>query len=138
MATTTRHRDRRQTKSPWLIAGRLLIAAMFLGGALFNAFVTLRAPASELGRLINLSPLPFIRELARGIAIPHATIFVMVVILFEAIIAVSLFLRLRVRQYAYVSSLVFFLVLAPLIGWYAVSNLIWALPALALLCYDKS
>ncbi|HNW60797.1 MAG TPA: hypothetical protein PKI62_14040 [bacterium] len=124
-------------RSPWLIASRLLIAAVFLAGAFFNAFVTLRAPAIELGRLIDLSPLAFIRDLARGIAIPYATPFVIAVILFEISMAVSVLLRIKVRRRAYMVSLAFFLVLMPLIGWYAVSNLVWALPALGLLCYDR-
>ncbi len=137
MTTRTPQRDKQQTRSPWLLPGRLLIAAVFLAGAVFNFFVTLRAPAVELGRLIDLSPLPFIQELARCIAIPYATIFVILIILFEVSIATSVLLGVRVRRCAYIASLLFFLVLAPLIGWYAVSNLIWALPALILLHYDK-
>ena len=126
-----------QTGSRWLIVGRLLISMVFFIGACYNFFVTLRAPVIELGRLIDLSPLAFIRELARSIALPHATIFVIVILLFEISIAVSVLLRVAIRRRAYAASLAFFLILAPLIGWYAVSNLIWALPALVLLYYDR-
>lgn len=126
-----------QTRSHWLIVGRLLIAVVFFAGACYNFLVTLRAPVIELGRLIDLSPLAFIRELARSIALPHATLFVIGILLFEVSIAVSVLLPVTVRRCAYTASLAFFWMLAPLIGWYAVSNLIWALPALALLHYDR-
>lgn len=126
-----------QARSVWLIVGRLLIAVVFAVGACYNFLVTLRAPVIELGRLIDLSPLAFVRELARSIALPHATIFVIGVLLFEASVAVSVLLRVAVRRRAYAASLAFFLMLAPLIGWYALSNLIWALPASVLLHYDR-
>ncbi len=126
-----------QTKSRWLIVGRLFIALVFFIGACYNFLVTLRAPVIELGRLIDLSPLAFIRELVRSIALPHATLFVIGILLFEVSVAVSVLLPIMVRRCAYAASLAFFWMLAPLIGWYAVSNLIWALPALVLLHYDK-
>lgn len=126
-----------QTRSRWLIVGRLLIAVVFFVGACYNFLVTLRAPVLELGRLIDLSLLAFIRELVRSIVLPHATLFVIGILLFEVSIAVSVLLRVAVRRRAYAASLAFFLALAPLIGWYAVSNLIWVLPALMLLHYDR-
>jgi hypothetical protein len=127
----------RRKRSPWLTAGRLLLVFVFFAGALYNLFVTLRAPAVELGRLIELSPLAFIRELASSVVLPYAGAFVIIVILFELSIAISVLLRVRVRRRAYMASLVFFVILLPLIGWYALSNLIWALPVLGLIRYDR-
>lgn len=129
--------DKRISKSPLLITGRLFLALVFSAGATYNLFVTLREPDKELGLLIELSPLKFINEIASRILMPHATMFIIMIILFEAAIAVSVFLPVTARLRAYVAALVFFLVLIPLIGWYALTNLIWALPALVLLNVDR-
>jgi len=110
---------------------------VFVVRACYNFLVTLRAPVIELGRLIDLSPLAFVWEIARSIALPHAAIFVIGILLIEAAVAVSVLLYVTVRRRAYAASLAFFLMLAPLIGWYALSNLIWALPALVLFYYDR-
>ena len=121
------------TKSTGLIAGRLFLALVFLAGATYNSFVTLKAPATELGRLIDLAPLTVIRDLANSLVIPHATLFAIGVIIFEVSVAVGFLLPVVIRRRAYVASLAFFVVLIPLIGWYALTNLIWAIPALVLL-----
>jgi hypothetical protein len=123
--------------SRWIAAGRGLLAVVFLAGATYNGVITLRSPAAELGRLIALSRLPIVRDLAGHIALTSPTLFVLLVMLLEVAIAVSSLLPGVVRRAGYVAALAFFCVLAPLIGWYALTNLVWAVPAVALLRYDR-
>jgi uncharacterized membrane protein YphA (DoxX/SURF4 family) len=132
------HSDKNRIGSHLLLAGRLFLALVFFAGASYNAFVTLRSPVTELGRLIDLCPAAFIRELAIRMAMPYPSVFTLIVILFEISVAVSALLGVTARRIAYIASLAFFVVLAPLIGWYSLPNLIWALPALLLFHYDRS
>jgi uncharacterized membrane protein YphA (DoxX/SURF4 family) len=137
MALMAHYSDGNPIRSHWLLAGRLFLALVFFAGASYNAFVTLRAPVAELGRLIDLCPVTFLRWLASRIAMPHPSAFTLLVIFFEFSVAVLALLGVTARRRAYVASLVFFVVLTPLIGWYALSNLIWALPTLILFRYDR-
>ena len=119
-------------------AARVVLALILLAGASYNGLVTLRAPAFELARLIALSPFSFVRDLATAVAMPHPTAFVLLVVVFEVAIAGSVLLTVSVRRGGYAACLLFFVVLAPLIGWYGLSNLTWAVPAVLLLRYDRS
>jgi len=110
---------------------------VFLAGALYNIRVTLRSPGSELERLVDLSPVSFYRALAERVTLLHPRVFVLGTILFELAIASSVLLAPAWRRPAYVAALLFFLVLVPLIGWYGLTNVIWAVPAALLLRYDR-
>ena len=110
----------------------------FLAGASYNALVTLRAPALELQGLIALSPLPLFRGIATRAAMPHATLFTGLVILFEASVGLSRLAPAFVRRVAYLGALAFFVVLAPLVSWYGLTNLVSAIPAVMLLRYDRA
>jgi hypothetical protein len=70
-------------------------------------------------------------------AIRHPSLFTGLVILFEVLVGISVLANSSTRRIGYVAALVFFLVLAPLIGWYGLANLVWAVPTLMLLRYDR-
>jgi hypothetical protein len=124
--------------SRWIASGRGVLALTFLAGASYNALVTLRAPALELQRLIALSPLPLLRGIATRVAMPHSILFIGLVILFEASVGLSVLAPVFVRRLAYLGALAFFVVLAPLVIWYGLTNLVWAVPAVMLLRYDRA
>ena len=121
------------TRSRWIVIGRALLALAFLAGASYNGLVTLGAPAQELQSLITLSPLARYRELAKLVATPQPTLFTAAVILFEVSVGLSVFTQAPFRRLGYLGALAFFVVLAPLVGWYGLTNLAWAVPALLLL-----
>ncbi|MCC7308901.1 MAG: hypothetical protein IT173_15155 [Acidobacteria bacterium] len=125
------------TRSRSLVIGRGMLALVFLIGACYNALVTLHAPALELQRLTALSPLARYREFATLAATPHPTFLIVCVILFEVSVGLSMFARTELRRLGYLGALGFFVVLAPLLGWYGLTNLSWAVPALLLLRYDR-
>jgi hypothetical protein len=127
-----------QHRSLWTAAGRTLVGLAFVAGASYNLLVTLRAPAGELRRLVALSPLAAYRRLAGHLALGHPAGFVVTVILLEFAIAVSMVLPRRWRRCGYVTALAFFVVLVPLLGWYALTNVLWAVPDALLFHYDRT
>jgi hypothetical protein len=124
--------------SRWIAVGRGILALTFLAGASYSVLVTLRAPVIELQGLIALSPLPLIRLIATRVAIPHATLFTVMVVLFEVSVGLSMLAPLFVRRVAYLGALAFFVVLIPLVSWYGLTNLVWAVPVVGLLRHDRA
>ena len=130
--------DMARGRTRWLVAARIFLALVFVAGASYKGLMTLRAPATELQRLIALSPVSAYGELASRLAMPHPTFFVLLTLLFEVGVAFSVLLALPARRAGYGAALPFFIVLAPLIGWFGLTNLTWAVPTLVLLRYDVS
>ncbi len=114
------------------LGGRILLAATFLGGALFNALVTLRNPESLRG-FAELAMLDVLRLFILEWVMPYATLFVGLLIAFEVAVGLLLLARGRAVRLGLVAALAFYVALVPVVREYGLANLPLFLLALALL-----
>lgn len=126
-------KSERAVREPLLtLGGRILLAAVFLGGAAYNTLVTLRDPESLRG-FAELAMLDVLQLLILEWVMPYATLFVGLLIAFEASVGVLLLLRGRRVRLALIAAAVFFIALVPVVREYGLANLPFFLVTLALL-----
>ena len=126
-AASTEPDFRPRSAPPLALAGRMLLALVFLAGAAFNALVTLRNLESLRG-FADLAMLDVLRQLILEWVLPYATPFVFLLIAFEATVAVLLLARGAAVRLALLAVLAFCVVLIPILREFGLATL----PCLAL------
>lgn len=115
--------------------GRALWGLFFIGAAVFNTLVTLRAP--EVYRAFSqVTFFGWYRQLLLTVALPNATAITSLVVVLELLAGVSMLWGGRSVRIALFASTAWVVFLAPAMGWYSASGLLLIVVPLWLLRFD--
>jgi hypothetical protein len=120
----------------WRNATRLAFGAFFLATATFNATVTLPDAAAFYSSVADELAWPGVDWLLRQLVVPAAVPFTVLLVAFEAGVAVLVLAKGRQVRLGLLAAIAFMVGLAPLMSWYELGNVPLVALSLALLARD--
>jgi hypothetical protein len=130
----------RPVAGAWRNAARLGFGGFFLAMATYNATVTLPNAAAAYTDFANNLAWPGVDWLLRHLVVPAAVPLTVLLIAFEAGVAVLVLSTGRRVRVGLLTAIAFMVGLAPLVSWYELANVPLVALALLLLArdYDRS
>jgi hypothetical protein len=124
----------RPAAGAWRNAARLGFGAFYLAMATYNATVTLPNAAALYKDIAEELAWPGVDWLLLHLVVPNAVLFTVLLIAFEAAVALLVLSKGRHVRFGLLAAITFQLALAPMMSWYELGNVplvAWALLLLA-------